>query len=92
MSEPIKQIEELVSIYRNKLLEQTLLMGTIQLTENLTNQQLSELVMSRLLKIVPDINQRWAVSVAEQNECCYLCLIRDDDIDELEAIESQYQY
>ncbi len=93
MSKILEQIEEMITIYRNKVLEQTFLLGTIRLTNNLPNQQLSELVMSRLVEMFPDINQHWTVSVAIQDECCsYLCLIRDDDIDELSAIDSQYQY
>lgn len=83
-------------VYSKRTNDKTFLIGNIELTPSIENQDdaskiyLYDLIMEFLIKDHPGIDDNWTVSICKDTEIkkWYFCLIRDDDPDELAAIQA----
>ena len=92
-------IEDLVSIYKQKQQSDTFLRGSLEIPgciNNLSTPEIDQMIMPRLVTIFPEIVEHWALDVVTDLTTIdlrsYLCLIRDDDPDQLVAIEALSRY
>lgn len=89
-------IKDLVSIYRQKQPSDTFLRGSLAIPSWIQMKSISEIykmIMPRLVEVFPEIERRWGVSRdITMDSLAYFCLIRDDDPDELAAIEYLERY
>jgi len=78
-------INDIDRVYYNRDDNETFLVGTIPIPNLWTVNDVYDLVFSEIKEIYPDIEDRWTISIVDSDKP-YICLIRDDDPDELANI------
>lgn len=82
-------IEEMKKIYNERKKEETFLIGTIDITKFYKGNEKYQVLIKRFKETIETGNE-WAFSTAtDENNKQYLCMIREDDEYELQAIKEQ---